>query len=322
LRAIMGLGYKCRELKKHLGYKVEEVVPRVKERAKPKAKKPEEKDVGLVVAGPNIQNAEGELELPSVGTGSRPTGKELFSKAVRKIGSISKMMKSEEKRSSLPTLAVVGKDSPPDSPTGVRGDDADLSLPPTRGSARRRFSGSRGRQPGEAADPDPMRETASTMFPGDDSDDGYSNMGIDTPDRPTTVDSRSRMSRGVRHTMPAGGAPSMRPMTTPIMEVSASGRQDLRNRTSPRTPPTNERAKTTKQLPRKGSSGPLDRASPSGSLAYPAPEVRSVASNKAPKLPVLQEKTESFEVAKALGATSMGAGEPLVLGLPRRGPGT
>ncbi|CAE7569877.1 unnamed protein product, partial [Symbiodinium sp. CCMP2456] len=110
LRALAGFGHGCRELKVHLGYKVEEEskLPKVKAAAKPKASA---EATGLVVAGPSNLQAltEDGKELPSLAIGTRLAGKELFAKAVRKVGLTTKLMPKKE-AVALPALTVVGKE--------------------------------------------------------------------------------------------------------------------------------------------------------------------------------------------------------------------
>ena len=111
LRALAGFGHGCRELKVHLGYKVEEEskLPKVKAAAKPKAREAEA--TGLVVAGPSNLQAltEDGKELPALAIGTRLAGKELFAKAVRKVGLTTKLMPKKE-AVALPALTVVGKE--------------------------------------------------------------------------------------------------------------------------------------------------------------------------------------------------------------------
>jgi len=113
LRALAGFGHGCRELKVHLGYKVEEEskLPKVKAAAKPKAAVTAAEATGLVVAGPSNLQAltEDGKELPGLSIGTRLAGKELFAKAVRKVGLTTKLMPKKE-AVTLPALTVVGKE--------------------------------------------------------------------------------------------------------------------------------------------------------------------------------------------------------------------
>ena len=83
----------------------------MKAAAKPKAAVTAAEATGLVVAGPSNLQAltEDGKELPGLSIGTRLAGKELFAKAVRKVGLTTKLMPKKE-AVTLPALTVVGKE--------------------------------------------------------------------------------------------------------------------------------------------------------------------------------------------------------------------
>ena len=145
LRALAGLGYKCRQLKVHLGYRVEEEKPaRAKAAAKAKGKTRSTlpANAGLVVAGPSNMQAlsdqsddSHELASSATGTaGTRLTGRDLLMKAVRKVGLTTRLLAKKDTGAggAASALTVVGNEAADGKPQ-----TSELLEPARRGWAMR-----------------------------------------------------------------------------------------------------------------------------------------------------------------------------------------